>query len=261
MKKFYSLAIVLAASFSFAQTNLVQNPGFEEGEMAPWAAGWTNGYTEPTLVENSSNAHSGDWFAQYNSTATTGFYQNVTTVPGETYVLTFWYKATGDGTDARIWSSFANGSGQFTNLNGSGQAADDPLRNNNGYLETSEGWASHSVEFTTPAGYPILQLGIRAYGGGNSSFDDFSVVKKSELGVGEVVKSKYALVSNTIVSDVISIAADSKNLQIVNANGQVVKSASVQKDSKLNVSSLPKGVYIVTGEVNGQLVSQKIVKK
>ena len=40
----------------------------------------------------------------------------------------------------------------------------------------------------------------------------------------------------------------------------LVKSASVEKNTSLNVSSL-KGIYVVTGEVNGQSVSQKIVKE
>lgn len=261
MRNFYSLISVLVASFAIGQTNLVQNPGFEAGEMAPWAAGWTNSYTEPTLVENSANAHSGDWFATYNATATTGFYQNVTTVPGEVYVLTFWYKSSGDGSDSRIWSSFADGNGNFTNLNGSGPSSEDPLRNNNDWLASSNVWTSHTVEFTTPAGFPILQLGVRAYNGGSVSFDDFSVIKKSELGIGEVAQSKYALVSNTVIGSEILFSADSKNVQIINSNGQLVKTASVANGTKLNVSSLPKGVYVITGEVNGQQVSQKIVKK
>ncbi|MGZ5264409.1 MAG: T9SS type A sorting domain-containing protein [Kaistella sp.] len=39
-----------------------------------------------------------------------------------------------------------------------------------------------------------------------------------------------------------------------------MKTAAVEKGSTLNVSSLPKGIYIVTGNVGGQVVSQKITK-
>ena len=44
-------------------------------------------------------------------------------------------------------------------------------------------------------------------------------------------------------------------------NGQVVKTANVTENSRLNVSELPKGIYIVSGTVNGQAVSQKVMKK
>jgi len=51
------------------------------------------------------------------------------------------------------------------------------------------------------------------------------------------------------------------DVQIVNMNGQVVKSASVSENTSLDVSSLPKGTYVVTGVVNGKSSSQKIIKK
>ena len=44
-------------------------------------------------------------------------------------------------------------------------------------------------------------------------------------------------------------------------NGQVVKSASVNENTSLNVADLAKGMYIVTGTVNGKAVSEKIIKK
>ncbi len=257
MKKIYSLALTLLASLTFAQTNLVENPGFETGSLSPWQKGWTNSYTDPTVY--SSGAHTGTYYAGYVASATTGFYQNVTTVPGETYVLTFWYKVTsGDGTDIRLWSSFSDGAGNFTNY--AADAADDVLRNNNGYLEANSTWQQHEVEFTTPAGFPILQLGLRAYNGSTSGFDDFSVVKKGEMGVGEVAASKYNVILNTVTNSSLRIAADT-TLEIYNVNGQLVKKANVRKDSNLDVSSLANGVYIVKAEVNGNKVSQKFIKK
>ena len=51
------------------------------------------------------------------------------------------------------------------------------------------------------------------------------------------------------------------NVKIYSVTGELVKSASVDKNTTLNVSSLPKGNYVVTGELNGETVSQKIVKQ
>lgn len=90
--------------------------------------------------------------------------------------------------------------------------------------------------------------------------DELNITTSLTLGIKDIAKSKIDLVKNTVVKDVLNFGAKA-NVQFFNMNGQVVKSASVEKNTSLNVSSLPKGVYVVTGEVNGQSVSQKIVKQ
>ena len=82
----------------------------------------------------------------------------------------------------------------------------------------------------------------------------------ASLAVIDTNKSKTTLVRNTKVNNEISFG-EKANVKIYNVSGSLVKSASVEKNTSLNVSSLPKGVYVVTGEVNGQSVSQKIVKE
>ncbi len=79
------------------------------------------------------------------------------------------------------------------------------------------------------------------------------------LAVADFAKNNSTLVKNTVVGESIAFAKNA-DIQIINAAGQVVKSAKVTEGSTLNVSSLAKGMYIVTGTVNGEKVSQKIVK-
>ncbi len=79
------------------------------------------------------------------------------------------------------------------------------------------------------------------------------------LAVTDIYGTGVKLVKNTNVNNTIVFGAKA-NVQIVNANGQVVKTAAVSENSNLDVSSLAKGMYIVTAEVNGQKVSQKIIK-
>lgn len=83
---------------------------------------------------------------------------------------------------------------------------------------------------------------------------------KPVMAVGDVNATKVNLVKNTLVSNAITFATKS-DVQVINMNGQVVKTASVNENSSLEVSTLPKGTYIVTGSVNGKAVSQKIIKK
>ncbi len=80
------------------------------------------------------------------------------------------------------------------------------------------------------------------------------------LAVGTSTKGAANLVKNTLVDTHILFNAKAV-VKVVNANGQVVKSASVNENTSLDVASLPKGIYVVTAVVNGKTVSQKIVKK
>ena len=82
----------------------------------------------------------------------------------------------------------------------------------------------------------------------------------ASLAVIDTNKSKTTLVRNTKVTNEINFG-EKANVKIYSVTGELVKSASVEKNTSLNVSSLPKGIYVVTGEVNGQSVSQKIVKE
>lgn len=104
-----------------------------------------------------------------------------------------------------------------------------------------------------------------AHSGGSSNtqlrIPSFSVTYTEDvLAVNDAVSSKSILVKNTVVAEELSFAAKTA-VQIINMNGQVVKTANVSENSKLNVSDLAKGVYIVRGTVNGKTATQKIIKK
>ncbi|PQA95616.1 nuclease [Chryseobacterium shigense] len=82
------------------------------------------------------------------------------------------------------------------------------------------------------------------------------------LAVSDVKAAKAGnFVKNTFVkSDEITFGTDVKDVKVYNMFGQVVKSASVQQNGTVNVAELAKGNYIVTGTVNNEPVSQKILK-
>jgi len=253
MKKIFTILGAMAAMIVSAQTNLVTNGGFENG-LAPWAAGTGSGYTAPDI---SSDAHSGSSSASYVATATTGFYQNVPVTGGKTYVISFWYKVSA-ASGARIWSVYKNAGG--TAVYTTADASTDLFRNLNKYLDPAAVWTQVTVEMPAPADATTLDVAFRAYGGKTSFFDDIKAYDKNDMAVADFSKDKYSLVKNTVVKETISFAKDA-NIQIVNIAGQVVKTANVAAGSALNVSSLAKGVYFVTGSVNGEKVSQKIIKE
>ena len=83
------------------------------------------------------------------------------------------------------------------------------------------------------------------------------------LGVTDISKSKNVFLKNTIVDNTLNFEAKKNaTVKVFNAEGKLVKSATVTpSSSNVDLSSLNKGVYILTAEVNGETYSQKIIKK
>ena len=115
---------------------------------------------------------------------------------------------------------------------------------------------------TTLGSIAIRQAGTATNGTGNISIDNLIVntVEAVTLAVVDVNSAKVNIVKNTVVGNTIMFSAKA-DIQILNMNGQVVKTASVNENTSLEVSSLAKGMYVVTANVNGKAVSQKIIKK
>ena len=166
---FAFLFVVLGLS---AQTNLIKNPSFES-DFADWSKGPTASYTAPDV--KTAGAQDGTKYVEYVTSATTGFYQNVPVTVGKTYTVSFWYKATGDGSDARIWSVLLDAAGKAVYTTAS--ADTDPLRSNNGYLPEATAWTKHEVTFSVPENVVNFQVAVRAYNGATASFDNFSLVE------------------------------------------------------------------------------------
>ena len=83
------------------------------------------------------------------------------------------------------------------------------------------------------------------------------------LGVTDINKSKNLLLANTMVDKTINfIAKKNASVKVYNLEGKLVKSANISSsNTSVDVSTLSKGVYIVTPEVNRETFSQKIIKK
>lgn len=81
------------------------------------------------------------------------------------------------------------------------------------------------------------------------------------LAVSDFNKTKSSFVKNTFIkNDEISFGSEVKDVKVYTLSGQLVKTSSVKANEILNVAELAKGNYIVTGTVNNQPVSQKILK-
>ena len=261
MEKVFTLLSVVALGISANAQNLLTNPGFEGG-LTPWAAGADIRFSAPVI--SSTDAHSGTNSAGYTSkvTATTGFYQNVPVVAGKTYEITFWYKATGDGTDGRIWSIYknANGADVYTTAD----ASTDQFRNNNSYLPSTSSWSQYTAKMPAGLGVTNLDVAFRAYNNCTLFLvDDVSVQDASTLSTIDVKDFDKKVKMNTLVSDNLTLIElpYKSTVNIYSVDGKLVSSNRVNSGESINVSKLQKGNYIVTVEDGTNKVSRKIVKK
>lgn len=111
----------------------------------------------------------------------------------------------------------------------------------------------------------IRQAGSATAGTGNVSIDNLVVTTypSNTLSVGDITKTKNIFLKNTMVDNTLSFQTKGNaSVKVYNANGQLVKSATISaQNANVNVANLPKGNYVVTAELNGETVSQKILKK
>jgi len=97
-------------------------------------------------------------------------------------------------------------------------------------------------------------------GVGNINYIDVTYLDPS-LAVNDITSDKKTtLVKNTVVSNEIIFGTAAK-VSIYNTAGQLVKTADVSENTRMNVSDFLTGTYIVTALIDEKTVSQKIIKK
>lgn len=115
----------------------------------------------------------------------------------------------------------------------------------------------------------ILNSITRTIGDTNNNNVDFTIAlptpqsTSGTLAVNDLtdLSKKSMFIKNSLVkNDEIIFAAEVKDIKVYTLSGQLVKTASVKNGVSLNVAELQEGNYIVTGFVDNQPVSQKILK-
>lgn len=260
MKKIFTLLSLVTLGITANAQNLLTNPGFEN-DLTGWSAGTDTKYTLPTVITTSPYA--GTKAVEYAGvTATTGFYQNIPVTAGKTYVISFWYKASGDGTDGRLWSVYKNSTGGTVYT--TADATTDQFRTNNLFLPPASSWSLYTAEMPAGPGVTNLDVAFRAYKDCTLFLvDDVSVQDKSTMGTIDVKEFDKKVKMNTLVSDNLTlIELPSKStVNIYSVDGKLVSSNRVNSGESINVSKLQKGNYIVTVEDGTNKISRKIVKK
>lgn len=128
--------------------------------------------------------------------------------------------------------------------------------------------AANQYEGAAAAPSPTILNSIsRSSGDTNNNFVDFTATLPSPQSAGTLavkdvssaVRSNF--VKNTLVkNDEVIFSGKVRNIKIYSISGTLVKTVSNEETELLNITELRTGNYIVTGTLNGQSFSVKILK-
>ena len=268
MKKIFTIVSVALAVSVSAQTNLFKGSDFNN--WTDFTDGVTaSGYTVNAIATSSPTGGVGGSGALLlgNNTGTTNAYVFTSgtdfNIAGAKYI-TIKVKGTSGGVSFNLGEVGSGKTGVTYNVP-AGTTSDVTLTNSgstNDYKGSinAANWITIKLDL---AGVDIVNnkvFSLKIQKSSTNALYVDDIQSDASLAVIDTNKSKTTLVRNTKVNNEISFG-EKANVKIYNVSGSLVKSASVEKNTSLNVSSLPKGIYVVTGEVNGQSVSQKIVKE
>ncbi|MBO6185390.1 MAG: lamin tail domain-containing protein [Chryseobacterium sp.] len=286
MKKVFTfIGLVSIAAFSNAQ--IVINEIYSGGGLL--GAAITNDFIELKNIGTSTSslngatiqyASSSGAFTQYNNLP------NITLAPGQTYLIQQGSNGLGglinllnpnliitvllnlDGSPSvGVGIGLALTSGKVA-LASNATPVTGPTASN--VLDFVGYGLANQYEGTGAAPSPTILNSIsRINGDTNNNSVDFTITlptpqsTSGTLAVNDVanLSKKSMFIKNSLVkNDEIIFGAEVKDIKVYTLSGQLVKSASVKNGVSLNVAELQKGNYIVTGLVDNQPVSQKILK-
>lgn len=107
--------------------------------------------------------------------------------------------------------------------------------------------------------------GTPSLGTANWRIDDISLTVTSSTASLAVIDAKNEKSGNFVKNSLIKnneiiFGSDVKDVKIFNMFGQLVKETAVKQNEAVSIAELAEGNYIVTGTVNHQPVSQKVLK-
>ena len=257
---FTLLCMVLGVS---AQTNLVQNPGFET-----WTAGKPDSWVVPA-----NSAHATSVTLSQETTIKTegassmklvidannnpGFQQVIPIVAGKNYVVSVdCYVVAGDATDTRIWCSFKNATGFYAAANWTTAVAADPniqktLQPNDYTVVANETWKTVTAKFKAPADATDFVFEFRTYKNATVIYDNASLVEDQSADVNNTKVMLNVFAANGKIN---FEAAEGETVEVYNTVGQkVLSAAAISGNNSLAVTA--KGVvFVKVGNRTGKVI-------
>ncbi|KQT16387.1 hypothetical protein ASG31_12790 [Chryseobacterium sp. Leaf404] len=245
MKKIYSLfaAVIISAAFNAQTTvNFVwANQGFANAALV------TTGNIDANLSYVAAQNSSATAPAYYNSGSTFRMYSDATGGDGNSLTIT---PSTGNTITSLTINAVATYTPpvQYSINGGAYQAA--TLSGNTYTISGITAGTSIAIRNNVVGSNTQLRM---------TSLD--VTYTSGSLAVADFKKLTPNFIKNTLVkNNEIVFGSDVRDIKVYTLSGAIVKTGDVKNGSALNVAELAKGNYIVTGIVNNEPISQKILK-
>lgn len=255
MKKLYTLFFtILITSYTFGQELLTN------GDLESWDDSTTpTGYSQAESAEQeSTTVHGGTYSLKIVAGSRRDLTQNASIEPGESYTISLWYYVeSGDGSDARIWSYWLNGTSTVSD-----GSTDAQLRGpNNSYLSSNASWQQYTTTVTAPAGVDGFRFELRTYTGSTVYYDDLSFIDNNTLSVKNNQIEGFSMYPNPTSLGYVNVSSKSNSelsVSVFDVLGkQVINETIVKK--QLNVSNLKSGIYVMKVSQDDATVTKKLV--
>ena len=246
----FMLASALTATISFVP-NLIVNGDFETGEINPWG-----GFKNRILTDDITNS-----FIGQIENGDGSLYQEFAVTPGETYDVNLEYRWVDSGADNTNLTMRIKEVGNLSNNldliganNGDG----------NGYTLDSDVdvWKNGSFSFTVPAGINNVRL-LMFKGNNNKALNVDNVSVDQNLSTNDFEQFQFETYPNPM-RDILNISANTniEKVEMYDILGNQVKNLNLNaQDNQISVSDLSRGVYILKTYIQGNVDTQKIIKK
>lgn len=249
MKNFTLLLFFLAVSLACSAQNLIVNGDFETDMLEPWG-GFNNQVTTDDLTSSLvGNANNGE----------ASIFQEFDVTPGETYKVTFQYRWVSGPQNYNCIVRIKDAANLPTNLNLIGGTID------NGYKldETPDMWFDAEFSFSPPEGVTKVRL---LYYKANQNrplrIDNVSVVLDETSSVTELQQVFNFRAAPNPASDLVNISADQPIdwVELYAISGQLLSRQVLNSDrAQLDVSNLPKGLYVVKAQIANRVGAYKLI--
>jgi len=205
MKKIYFLLVaMMVTSMSFGQ-ELLLNGDLEAWDDSTTPSSWTKAEAltqETTDFNGGANAAKRD-----GGSGTKDLAQTVTVTGGDSYTISFWYKASGDGTDARIWSYWKSGGANITDNANELRGPNNSYLSNNGTV-----WTQYTTTLSAPATADELYFEVRSYSNSVVIWDDLSVMHNAVAPA--VISITSPTNASTLISGDVNFAVSVSNFNV-----------------------------------------------
>jgi hypothetical protein len=153
---------------TYAQTNLVVNPDFEQ-----WTDGLPDGWEfDDVATISTDNVFEGTYAVRQRVLVTRMWQEVQGIMPGEEYVISYWFYDDDPDARSRIWAHWTAGDELLD--------ADAVILRPETFSEDSDAWQQFEVTLTAPPGADGFRFEVRSYddggGGGAVYYDSFAMI-------------------------------------------------------------------------------------